>query len=143
MRINGRWFQCPDRIVRPILSIEVLAGDGAWQKADFMEDTGADCSVFTANLLDDLSLPCRPAAPLAGVGGAIPSVLVTTKIRLRRDDGGSYTIQSPFAGFTDPLALEMSVLGRDILDLFAVIVDRPGNVVCLLAPRHQYAVVVV
>jgi hypothetical protein len=70
-------------------------------------------------------------------------VLVTTKVRLMRNDGGFYTIESPFAGSTDPAALEMSVLGRDILDLFAVIVDRQGNLVSLLAPRHQYAIVVV
>jgi len=36
----------------------------------------------------------------------------------------------------------MSVLGRDILDLFAVIVDRPGDVVCLVGQRHRYQIVV-
>jgi hypothetical protein len=30
--------------------------------------------------------------------------------------------------------------GRDITGLFAVIVDRPGDAVCLLGQRHRYAV---
>jgi hypothetical protein len=36
--------------------------------------------------------------------------------------------------------LDMNVLGRDIAGLFAVIVDRPGNVVCLLGQRHRYII---
>jgi hypothetical protein len=35
----------------------------------------------------------------------------------------------------------MSVLGRDILNLFALIVDRPQETVCLLGQRHRYAIV--
>jgi hypothetical protein len=34
----------------------------------------------------------------------------------------------------------MSVLGRDITDLFAVIVDRVHDVVCLLGQRHRYSI---
>ena len=36
---------------------------------------------------------------------------------------------------------DLSVLGRDITDLFAVIIDRPGNVVCLLSQRHRYTII--
>jgi hypothetical protein len=32
------------------------------------------------------------------------------------------------------------VLGRDITGLFAVIVDRPGNVICLLGQQHWYRI---
>lgn len=34
----------------------------------------------------------------------------------------------------------MSVLGRDVTGFFAVIIDRPNNLVCLLAQRHQYSI---
>jgi hypothetical protein len=34
----------------------------------------------------------------------------------------------------------MSVLGRDITNLFAVIVDRPRDFVGLLGQRHQYVI---
>ena len=37
-----------------------------------------------------------------------------------------------FAAFTQTESLDMRVLGRDILNLFALIVDRPRDVVCLL-----------
>jgi len=34
----------------------------------------------------------------------------------------------------------MCVLGRDITDLFGVIVDRPNGVVRLLGQRHRYII---
>jgi hypothetical protein len=34
-----------------------------------------------------------------------------------------------------------SVLGRDITGLFAVIVDRPGDLVCLVGQRHRYSII--
>jgi hypothetical protein len=45
-----------------------------------------------------------------------------------------------FAAFTALESLDMSVLGRDITNLFAVIVDRPRNLVCLLGQRHRYTI---
>ena len=42
-----------------------------------------------------------------------------------------------YAAETEVEALDISVLGRDIPGLFAVIVDQPGNVVCLLGQRHR------
>jgi hypothetical protein len=32
--------------------------------------------------------------------------------------------------------LEMSVLGRDILDLFALFVDRPNDLVAMVGQQH-------
>jgi hypothetical protein len=46
-----------------------------------------------------------------------------------------------FAALADPDALDMSVLGRDITGLFAVIVDRPGNTVCLVGQQHRYSII--
>ena len=34
----------------------------------------------------------------------------------------------------------MSVLGRDILNLFAVIIDRQRDTVCLLGQQHFYTI---
>jgi hypothetical protein len=34
----------------------------------------------------------------------------------------------------------MSVIGRDLTNLFALIVDRPGDRVCLLGQRHRYVI---
>ena len=144
MRINGRWLLCSDGDVRPTVQVEILGHDGGWRRRDFLVDTGADGTAFTVDLQADLDLPSTPTASVSGVGGAAPAVLIATSIRMLRDDGGTFSVQSgQFVGLGAASAVDMSVLGRDILDLFAVIVDRPGNLVSLLARRHQYAVVVV
>ena len=40
----------------------------------------------------------------------------------------------------DGEALDMSVLGRDILDMFSLIVDRRAGVVAILGGQHYYLV---
>jgi len=67
-------------------------------------------------------------------------MLVETQIEIQRDDGGIAAFRGQFAALTDPEALDMSVLGRDISNLFAVIVDRPGDVICLLGQQHRYVI---
>ena len=59
---------------------------------------------------------------------------------LRRKDGTGVLFRGTFAAFTLLESLDMSVLGRDITNLFAVIIDRPGDVVCLLGQRHRYTI---
>jgi hypothetical protein len=67
--------------------------------------------------------------------------IVNTTIRLTREDDGKVTFRSHYAAVTDLEALDMSVLGRDITGLFAVIVDRPGDLVCLVGQRHRYSII--
>lgn len=50
--------------------------------------------------------------------------------------------QELFVGDTSDEALDMSVLGRDVTILFAVIVDWPRQVVCMLGQRHESTIVV-
>jgi len=45
-----------------------------------------------------------------------------------------------YAAVTGLEALDISVLGRDITGLFAVIVDRLQEVVCLLGQHHRYSI---
>lgn len=56
------------------------------------------------------------------------------------DVGADRTVLNA-ATVTEAAALEINVLGRDILDLFAVIIDRPGDAVCLLSQRHRYTII--
>jgi hypothetical protein len=49
-------------------------------------------------------------------------------------------IQGDIWAFTDPAASDMSILGRDVLDHFDVIVSRRNNEVLLLATNHQYQI---
>ena len=45
---------------------------------------------------------------------------------MERRGGGPITVRGPYAAVTAQDALDMSVMGRDITGLFAVIVDQPG-----------------
>jgi hypothetical protein len=141
MLIPGRWGVSEDGIVRPVIIADVLAADGSWLSAEFLVDIGADRTVFMAPTLKSLALPHLPApSQLGGVGGAASTVSVGTHIRFAVDGGGTITFQGTFAAFTNPDALDMNVLGRDIINLFAVIVDRPGNLVCMIGKGHRYAI---
>jgi hypothetical protein len=142
MLMSGVWYLCDDGVVRPVIRSEVQTDDGSWLKAPLLVDTAADRTVFSADVFRALGLAPQAAAhELSGVGGAAASVEVVTEIRLTQEDGGKVTFRGGFAAFTDPATLDMSVLGRDLTNLFALIVDRPRDVVCLLGQRHQYKIV--
>ena len=133
MRINGTWTQCDDGVIRPLIAVRVAAANGEWVPAEFLIDTGADRTVFSAAILNQLGLPrLGTTEHLGGPGGTANSALVETQISVLNEAG---------AAVTDTTALDISVLGRDILDLFAVIVDRARNVVCLRSQRHTYAII--
>jgi predicted aspartyl protease len=104
-------------------------------------DTGADRTVFSALDLTALGLsPVPTDERIGGLGGLVDSIAVETTIRLRQTRGAAVTFRGQFAAVLEPEALDMSVLGRDISGLFAVIVDQPGNTVCLVGQRHRYAI---
>lgn len=141
MLISGLWHLCDDGMVRPVTRAEILTGDGSWSKARFLVDTGADRTVFSADILDALHLqPIDSPDRLSGVGGMADSVVVETRIRFTHEDEGKAVFIGQFAGFIDPEALDMSVLGRDIINLFALIVDRRADTVCLLGQNHSYTI---
>ena len=141
MRINGRWLLCDDGIVRPVIRGEVLADDGSWQSVEFLVDTGADRTVLSALTLEGLHLqPSVTQDRLGGVGGIADSVVVETRIRVSRETGGKVIFRGQYAALTQLESLDISILGRDITGLFVVIVDQPGNVVCLLGQRHRYTI---
>jgi len=141
MRIDGEWYECDDGVVRPVIRGEVMDAGGAWVAAEFLVDSGADRTVFSAALLSILRLQTAvPADRLGGVGGTVDSVAVSTQIRLTRDGQGKVLFRGEFAAVTALEALDMSVLGRDITDMFAVVVDHPGNAVCLVSQPHRYEI---
>lgn len=141
MLFPGHWLLCDDGVLRPIFRGKMVALDGSLLEVEFLADTGADRTVLCAAVLERLGLPSLAApAQLGGVGGSTNTVLVDTAIRLPRDDGGSAVFRGQFAAFTELEPMDMSVLGRDISNLFALIVDRPRDLVCLLGAGHQYSI---
>jgi len=109
----------------------------------FLVDSCADCTVFSANLLSRPGIPPTPApagSSLQGISGTCGFVLIRTVLELTRDDGGPSHVRGEFAAFIDPTATDLSILGRDVLYHFDLILSRRRNEVSLLAPNHQYRV---
>lgn len=144
MRIVGEWLLCDDAVTRPVVRAQVVGPSGTTSTERFLIDSGADRTVFRAALVQRLQLPISPSPPglmLVGVGGTSDFVLVTTAVEFSRDDGGLARVRGEFTAFTDPLATDLSVLGRDVMDNFDVILSRRHNEILLLAANHQYQVV--
>jgi hypothetical protein len=141
MLLPGHWLLCDDGVLRPTFCGKMVAIDGSSVSVEFLADTGADRTVLCAAILQRLGLPAV-AAPrqLGGVDGSTVTVIVDAAIQMVRDDGGTAVFRGKFAAFTELEALDMSVLGRDIANLFALIVDRPRDLVCLLGSGHQYSI---
>lgn len=143
MRIAGEWLLDEDGVIRPILEIHVAAADGTLIKEDFLIDTGADRTVFSAGLTNKLGLQSTHDAHgfvFSGIGGHSSFVLVTTTIELLRDDGGPARVNGQFAAFTDPAAADLNILGRNLLNHFDLIFSRPHREILLLAGKHRYVI---
>ncbi len=141
MLCQGEWLVCDDGIVRPIVRGRILGGNGEWRRIKFLLDTGADRTVISASVLGALNLQgVQPKDRIGGVGGLADSVDVTTQIRLARDDGQWVTLRGTYTACLDSEILDISVLGRDILNLFAVIVDRAADRVMLLHGADRYSI---
>jgi hypothetical protein len=51
MRIVGEWLRCDDEVTRPTVRGYAYSGDDAAHHDDFLIDSGADRTVFSADLL--------------------------------------------------------------------------------------------
>ena len=141
MRIDGSWYLCDDGVRRPVIRGKVQTREALWLPTEFLIDTGADRTVFSAVTLQALHLPTAESRnDLEGVGGKADSVIVETSIALRIEGGADVLFRGRFAAITEVSALDMSVLGRDIINSFALIVDRQNDIVCLLGQRHGYVI---
>lgn len=139
MRIDGAWRLCDDGVTRPVLWAEAQGANGAWLPLTFLADCGADRTVLSADAFASLGIVPKPAQEqISGIGGATDSVAFDTRIRMLRNDGQTLLFRGRFAAATTAMALDMSVLGRDITNLLALVVDRPSNVICLLSKGERY-----
>jgi hypothetical protein len=144
MQIAGRWLQGDDGVVRPVVTVNVGCPGCQTQGDYFLVDSGSDRTVFSRDLLYRLRASHNPApanAALLGIGGRTAFVMVDAVLEMAQVLGQPATIRGVFAAFTEPDAIDMSILGRDVLDNFDVIISRRRNEVLLLAPNHQYQVI--
>jgi hypothetical protein len=86
MRIDGQWLWCDDGIMRPVISGELLAGNGSWEKSEFLVDTGSYSTLLSAVTLAKLGLQPLPIQEgISGWGGMADSVIVETQLRVTRE----------------------------------------------------------
>jgi hypothetical protein len=134
----------PDGATRPMIPAHLLRQDGTLYSEAFLIDTGADITVLSAAVLQQLNCPTAPppaGLSLVGISGSGAFVLVQAVLEFRRADGGAARVRGSVAAFVDPAASDYSILGRDVLDNFDVIISRRQNEIWLLAPHHGYRVI--
>ena len=141
MVIAGLWVLGDDAITRPIADVWILNDVGDRAPVRFLLDTGADRTVFNEPVLRELAQPTTDPSgdfKLAGVGGESPFVRVETTLELPEAGGGrAVKVHGKFAAFTDLAALDLSVLGRDVLDRFDVVLGRNRGATLLLGGVHH------
>jgi hypothetical protein len=143
MRIVGSWLLCEDGVTRPVVRVKVLGSDGRSHIDDFLIDSAADRTVFSADVLKGLQFTgnhSHPGFALRGIGGESPFLLVNAIVELTRDDGKPTRVHGEYAALTNPGATDLSILGRDVLYNFDLILGRCHKEVLLLAPNHHYCV---
>jgi hypothetical protein len=144
MEIAGDWLVCDDGVTRPTVRAKLLGADGAMVLERFLIDSGADRTVLSEALLTKLQFTRNHAVPgfsLQGISGNSAFVLVNTVLEFTNSDGKPVQVRGELAGFTDTAATDMSILGRDVLNNFDVILSRPRQEIWLLAPRHSYRII--
>ncbi len=107
----------------------------------FLVDTGADRTlVVPADYETDgfrySDFRTFQASDSTGYGGELAGRLVGAKILLRHDNGTYQQIAIEVEVARPVRAIERlpSILGRDVTDLFRLVVDRSVNLVCLDTP---------
>jgi hypothetical protein len=141
MILFGEWAETDDGRVLPIIRGKVLTAGDIYCEAFFLVDSGADCTVFTAQELKKLGYQAAPnLASISGVGGIASTGTIETTIILKRENGSDVRMPGHYTVELGPSHLDMNVLGRDILHHFTLILDRPGRIVALVAPNHRYRI---
>ena len=123
------------------MSAEVETATGGWAGCDFLIDTGADATVISPDVLQQLGRPTTLAArQLGGIGGSVPTLEVWTTIRLSAPDGSVANIGGMRSAFGVTGAITDCILGLNILCAFALVADRPNDILCLLRPPLYYTI---
>lgn len=132
-----------DGIRRPYITVRVRSAEGTWIPLPFLIDSGADATFLDASCLQQIGAApsAVPEQTAIGIGGKATHVQFSTTLRFESPDG-TKTFSGTVGVFTDPEASDTPVLGRDVLDHFRLIFDRGRNIILLLAPPHDYDVVV-
>ena len=128
---------------RPFITAYVLSTDRQWVKCSFLVDTGADETFLHHRGIDLLGLETKGLDvkdDVGGIGGyGVPYFEFDTEIKLVSPTE-SWIFTGKANVFLDPHATDVPILGRDVLDRFAVIFDRAREDVILISEPDGYEV---
>ncbi len=135
MIFNGRYSQthwgCP---LAPVVEALVRTTDGRWMSVTFLIDLGADGTYLPSEYIEDLGLQPDEAQTeddVTGVGGQkIEHIPYTTQLRFSNNDRRTFDLE--IGVFTQAEALDVPILGRDVMNDFTLLCDFRANLVWLL-----------
>lgn len=142
MRITGKWLVCEDGITRPVVSACVYDLDQQVREELFLVDSGADHTVFSAEFRSRLRLIAVPNSPIAvqGLGGKIDTESFMTTVAFKADNGQELRVHGEYSAFLAREPSDISILGRDVLNNFHVVISKLRDEVLILSPQHEYTV---
>ncbi len=137
MRIEGRWLLGSDGVERPVVDGYISGSDGIQLPLSFLIDTGADLSILAPDVAQQLSgvdQPVLTSGTATGIGGSLPMYELAVDLLLPTKSGQRVRIHGPLPILLEPGSLELSVIGRDVLDQFTVVYSRSQDLILLLTP---------
>lgn len=115
----------------------MIDADGKWIEIPFLADCGADRTVVSADAAESLCAEALATdSAMVGIEGRTAISEFQSVIRMRRTDGVMVHFRGDY--IVGPPEMDMSFIGRDITNLLTLVVDRPGDAVCLLSRGEVY-----
>jgi hypothetical protein len=141
MLIEGRWLVGADGVARPVFDGYVSSQEGVQLAVSFLIDTGADSTVLAPDVTEQLAGVVQPtptSTTATGIGGTLQMYELAVDLLLPTTSGQRARIHGPLPILLAPGSLELSVIGRDVLDQFTLIYARPQGTLLLLTPPHTF-----
>ena len=136
MIFKGRYSQTDwDNLLAPFVEASIRTPDNKWIDVFFLIDLGADGTYLPSEYVMKLGLQldeARTEDNVTGVGGQkVEYIPYTTQLRFKRGDDRR-TFDLEIGVFTKEEALDLPILGRDVMNFFTLLCDVRANLVWLM-----------
>ena len=139
MFIWGKYVQAERGAFEPRVQAYLPTATGLWHRFEFLIDSGSDHTFLPPDGAKTLRINLSALRTSDDAGGVGSNRLVYYKFdtELRFLMGGHMRPVPVTIGiFQDEGLLDLPVLGRDVLDQFALVLDRSRNLVALIDPSQ-------
>lgn len=135
MIFKGRYSQTNwDNPLAPFVNASLRTVNEQWIEVSFLIDLGADGTYLPSQYAKKLGMQLDRAPTednVTGVGGQRAEYVPFTT-QLRFSNGDEKILELEIGIFTQADALDVPILGRDVMNCFTVLCDFRGNLVWLL-----------